>query len=141
VPAPISPLIAVTAGEPAGIGPDICLALARGTPPTRIVIIADRNVLEERARMLHLEIDFIDFARGGEAATGRGRLVVRHVPAVASVSAGVLDAANSRYVLKTLETALEFIADDELVEITPASIRLRKRLLKEHERKKASRSR
>jgi len=39
----------------------------------------------------------------------------------------------------TLEAALEFIADDELVEITPAAIRLRKRLLKQHERKKASR--
>ena len=39
----------------------------------------------------------------------------------------------------TLESAVEFIADDELVEITPKSIRLRKRHLKEHERKKASR--
>ena len=38
-----------------------------------------------------------------------------------------------------LEAALEFIADDELVEITPDAIRLRKRLLKLHERKKASR--
>ncbi|MCI0435799.1 MAG: translational GTPase TypA [Gemmatimonadetes bacterium] len=41
--------------------------------------------------------------------------------------------------LITLESALEFIADDELVEITPAAIRLRKRHLKTHERKKASR--
>ena len=39
----------------------------------------------------------------------------------------------------TLEYAVEFIADDELVEITPKSIRIRKRYLKEHERKKASR--
>jgi GTP-binding protein len=39
----------------------------------------------------------------------------------------------------TLEYAVEFIADDELVEVTPKSIRLRKRFLKEHERKKASR--
>ncbi|MFZ5540605.1 MAG: EF-Tu/IF-2/RF-3 family GTPase, partial [Pseudomonadota bacterium] len=39
----------------------------------------------------------------------------------------------------TLEYAVEFIADDELVEITPASIRLRKRFLKEHERKRAER--
>ena len=39
----------------------------------------------------------------------------------------------------TLEYAVEFIADDELVEITPKSIRIRKRHLKEHERKKASR--
>jgi GTP-binding protein len=40
----------------------------------------------------------------------------------------------------TLESALEFIGDDELVEVTPASIRLRKRFLKLHERKKASRA-
>jgi GTP-binding protein len=43
-------------------------------------------------------------------------------------------------ILMTLESAVEFIADDELVEITPKSIRLRKRYLKEHERKKANRS-
>ena len=42
-------------------------------------------------------------------------------------------------IILTLETAVEFIADDELVEITPKSIRLRKRHLKEHERKRASR--
>jgi GTP-binding protein len=40
----------------------------------------------------------------------------------------------------TLEQALEFISDDELVEVTPKSIRLRKKLLVEHERKKASRN-
>jgi GTP-binding protein len=39
----------------------------------------------------------------------------------------------------TLESAVEFIADDELVEITPKSIRLRKRLLKAHDRKRAGR--
>jgi GTP-binding protein len=40
----------------------------------------------------------------------------------------------------TLESAIEFIADDELVEITPKAIRIRKRLLLEHERKRASRA-
>ena len=39
----------------------------------------------------------------------------------------------------TLEQALEFIDDDELVEVTPKAIRIRKKLLKEHERKRASR--
>ena len=39
----------------------------------------------------------------------------------------------------TLEYGVEFIEDDELVEITPKSVRLRKRYLKEHERKRASR--
>jgi GTP-binding protein len=42
--------------------------------------------------------------------------------------------------LLTLENALEFIGDDELVEVTPQAIRLRKRFLKQHERKKASRA-
>ena len=40
----------------------------------------------------------------------------------------------------TLETAIEFINDDELVEVTPAAIRVRKKLLREHERKRASRA-
>jgi len=40
----------------------------------------------------------------------------------------------------TLEQAMEFIEDDELVEITPASIRLRKRSLKEHDRKRSGRA-
>ena len=40
----------------------------------------------------------------------------------------------------TLEQALEFIEDDELVEITPSAIRLRKKFLKEHERKRSSRA-
>ncbi len=38
----------------------------------------------------------------------------------------------------TLETAIEFIADDELVEVTPASLRLRKRILKESDRRRSS---
>ena len=43
-------------------------------------------------------------------------------------------------IILTLEYAVEFIADDELVEITPKTIRIRKRYLKEHDRKKASRT-
>lgn len=42
-------------------------------------------------------------------------------------------------IVMTLEQALDFIDDDELVEVTPHHIRLRKKLLVEHERKKASR--
>ena len=40
----------------------------------------------------------------------------------------------------SLEQALEFINDDELVELTPAAIRVRKKFLKEHERKRADRA-
>jgi GTP-binding protein len=44
------------------------------------------------------------------------------------------------YIKMSLEQALEFIDDDELVEVTPTSIRIRKKFLKEHERKRTSKS-
>ena len=52
---------------------------------------------------------------------------------------GVISTSSSPPIILTLEYAVEFIADDELVEITPKSIRIRKRHLKEHDRKRASR--
>jgi predicted membrane GTPase involved in stress response len=63
----------------------------------------------------------VDQARGG-AAAGKDDAILLTPP-----------------IALTLEYAVEFIADDELVEITPKSIRIRKRFLKEHERKRASR--
>src|SRR5436309_14066981 len=48
------PVIAVTSGEPAGIGPDVCLALARRRFTARIVVLGDREMLESRARELGL---------------------------------------------------------------------------------------
>ena len=61
--------------------------------------------------------------------------------AMAGASASGTDEALtlSSPVRHSLEQALEFIEDDELVEVTPNSIRLRKKLLKEYERKRASR--
>src|SRR5258708_39083139 len=48
------PVIAVTSGEPAGIGPDVCLGLARKRFAARIVVLGDREMLEGRARQLGL---------------------------------------------------------------------------------------
>src|SRR5947207_15807059 len=48
------PVIAVTSGEPAGIGPDVCLALARKRFAARIVVVGDREMLECRSRQLAL---------------------------------------------------------------------------------------
>ena len=67
------------------------------------------------------------------------------LPMNASQLTNIRAAGSDEYVLLTtpveltLESALEFINDDELVEVTPASIRIRKKLLREHERKRASR--
>ena len=50
----LNPVIAVTAGEPAGIGPDLCVMLAQRPQSARLVVIADRQLLAQRAQSLGL---------------------------------------------------------------------------------------
>jgi 4-hydroxythreonine-4-phosphate dehydrogenase len=102
-----APLVAVTAGEPAGIGPDLCVMLADKELPSRVVIIADRNLLENRARQLGIRLELVDFEDATFQTQQRGQLAVHHVSLAAPVQAGVLSAANSRYVLRTLEVAAD----------------------------------
>lgn len=101
------PLVAVTAGEPAGIGPDLCAAISRLALPARIVFVADASLLEQRARQLGLPIDVPRF--GGRDAAGA--FSVCHVPLLRPAVAGTLDPANSPYVLRTLETAADGCRD------------------------------
>jgi 4-hydroxythreonine-4-phosphate dehydrogenase len=95
-----SPLI-LTAGEPAGIGPDLCVLLAQTPPAGRIVILADRDVLAARAGRLGLPFAVPDHVPGGEAP-----ISVLHLPVAAPVEPGVLNAANGQYVLDTLRRAV-----------------------------------
>ncbi len=105
------PLIALTAGEPAGIGPDLCIALARRRLPARIVVVADRTLLNSRARQLGVRLSIEEFLDHGVARSRPGRLLVRHVPLAASAVAGRLDPANAAYVLRTLEVAADGCRD------------------------------
>ncbi|MDP1734296.1 MAG: 4-hydroxythreonine-4-phosphate dehydrogenase PdxA [Sulfuritalea sp.] len=86
------PAIAVTSGEPAGIGPDICLRLAERSWPVRLVVLGDRELFAERAQQLGLDAKAIE---------------IRHVPLQNSARAGRLDAANAPYVLDMLDVALD----------------------------------
>ena len=45
-------ILAITSGEPAGIGPDLCAALPRREWPARLVVLGDRRLLAERARLI-----------------------------------------------------------------------------------------
>jgi 4-hydroxythreonine-4-phosphate dehydrogenase len=99
------PLIAVTAGEPAGIGPDLCVMLARMSLPGRVVIIADRELLAERAAQLGVEFAATEFDE--HALSHPQPLSVYHVPLATPVKAGELDRANSGYVLQTLRIAAD----------------------------------
>jgi 4-hydroxythreonine-4-phosphate dehydrogenase len=110
VPSRQPPLIAVTAGEPAGIGPDLCVRLAGRRLPGRLVIIADRRLLEERARRLRVRFAAPDFVPGQRAPSGAA-LRVLHTPLARPAAPGRLDPANSRYVLRTLEIAADGCRD------------------------------
>ncbi|HSS46549.1 MAG TPA: 4-hydroxythreonine-4-phosphate dehydrogenase PdxA [Burkholderiales bacterium] len=100
------PTLAVTAGEPAGIGPDLCVLLARHEFPARIVVIADKTLLAERAVMLKKKIKLVDFTPGRVRALAPGSLLVLQEPLAKSVVPGKPDPANSGYVLRTLQQAV-----------------------------------
>lgn len=100
------PNIAITAGEPAGIGPDLCVMLAYQALNVPVTIIADANMLEARATQLNLNIQIIPYAENSpQPHLGDGKLTVLHQATKCPVVAGSLDARNSTYVLTTLKTA------------------------------------
>lgn len=101
---PLPPVIALTAGEPAGIGPDLCVALAARELPCRLVVLGDAEVLRTRARMLGVKLEITG---GADIPVHRaGRLHVRHLPVAAPVVPGVPDPTNSAHVLALLDAAL-----------------------------------
>jgi len=106
-------LIALTAGEPAGIGPDLCVALSRRRVAARVVIVADRGLLEARARALRLKLNLEDFPGRRRVARRTRGMMVRHVPLAAPAVAGRLDPANAAYVLRTLEVAADGCREGE----------------------------
>ncbi|MEN6584794.1 MAG: 4-hydroxythreonine-4-phosphate dehydrogenase PdxA [Sulfuricella sp.] len=101
------PIIALTAGEPAGIGPDLCVLLAQQAYPARVIVLADKTLLAARAKALKLPLAIMDYAPLADQPAPPGALEVMHVPLAAPVQPGKLDAANSRYVLDTLRSAVE----------------------------------
>jgi 4-hydroxythreonine-4-phosphate dehydrogenase len=100
------PRLALTAGEPAGIGPDLCVQIAQLDLPCALVAIADRRLLQERARLLGLPLKIRDYSGEAEAEPERGMLSVLHIPLAQAATPGKLNAANASYVLETLDRAV-----------------------------------
>ena len=104
------PRIALTSGEPAGIGPELCLALAAQELPCELVCFGDRALLEERAQLLHSSVSLRTWQPlPGAARTVHvpGELAVAHLPLAAASVPGRADPANARYVLALLDRAVE----------------------------------
>ena len=83
--------IAITPGEPAGIGPDILIKLVQHSFSIPLCVIADRNLLATRASMLGLTLS--------------SNLMIKHVPLKTACLAGKLNPVNAEYVLETLKIA------------------------------------
>lgn len=100
--------IAITPGEPAGIGPDIVLAAAQTAWDAELVAIADPDLLQQRATQLGLQIQLEPLSTDTPPSPHQpGRLKVLPVPLATECQAGILDAANGPYVLATLQAAVD----------------------------------
>ncbi len=97
--------IALTPGEPAGIGPDICVQIAQSPPPDiELVAYADPVLLRERASLLGLPLRLAE-ADNIPRQCEPGELRVVSSPLAAATEAGKLEVANAGYVLASLEAA------------------------------------
>lgn len=114
------PIIAVTSGEPAGIGPDVCLRLA-GYQGVRLVVLGDRSLLEARARQLGLDISFRDYSPKFRVDRSTS-IEVLHLPLAAPAVSGQLDPANGAYVLSLLDRALAGCQSGEFAAMVTAPV-------------------
>ena len=102
------PRLALTAGEPAGIGPDLLAMLARHAGPAQRVAIGDAGVLERRARDLRIDLTLREHDPDApRKPTPAGTLELLEVPVEATVTPGALEPANAGHVLNLLATAAD----------------------------------
>ena len=98
----------LTTGEPAGIGPDLALAVALRDWPCEIVFAGDPALIAARAQLLQLEIRPFEWQPGAAAVAHRaGTMPTLAVRLATQVEAGRLDVANARYVLEMLDAAID----------------------------------
>jgi 4-hydroxythreonine-4-phosphate dehydrogenase len=109
---PIVPRLALTLGEPAGIGPDICLLLAQKKLPAQIIVVGSADLLRERANRvglpLQLEVFDPDAVR---VPNGEGLLSIVDLPLAGTCIPGICDQINSPYVIATLKKAFALCAE------------------------------
>jgi 4-hydroxythreonine-4-phosphate dehydrogenase len=110
--------IAITSGEPAGIGPDICLALGESSLAGRVVVLGDRGMLEARARQLGVGVKLRE--PGSPAAPGS--IACLHLPLARACRAGALDPNNAPYVISLIDRAIAGCRSGEFAAIVTAPV-------------------
>ena len=102
--------IAITPGEPAGIGPELAVMLAQRPRDARLVAVCDPSLLEARAAALALPLELLP-DDGGATPDAPGTLRVCKIDLAAPSRPGRLDARNVPYVLATLDAAIDGCVD------------------------------
>ncbi|MCU4581589.1 4-hydroxythreonine-4-phosphate dehydrogenase PdxA [Acinetobacter gyllenbergii] len=111
----------VTSGEPAGIGPDICLSLAARIDERPVVVLADMQMLQQRANLLGIDVELIAY-QGQTESSLQGQLFVEHVPLSNTVFLGQLDSANAAYVLEQLRRSADYAMSGQSVGVATAPV-------------------
>lgn len=120
---PNNTCIAITPGEPAGIGPELTLKLAKHNLDYQIVAIASQDLLTQQAKQLSLEVKIKSFDKTSFQNPHRaGELSVIDVPMPAQVEFGKLNSENSPYVIQTLCKAVELLENNTVQALTTAPV-------------------
>ena len=100
--------IAITPGEPAGIGPDLTIAIAQQDWSVELVVVASKKLMQERAEKLGLPLTFIDYDSEANAKPQKaGTITILSVDMAETCIPGELNAENGGYVIETLRIASE----------------------------------
>ena len=98
--------IAITPGEPAGVGPELTIQIAKNEWDAQLIVIADKDLLQHRAELLGLPLTLHDFDATAPATKHQpGELFVLHEPLAQQAEIGQLNEANGHYVVNTLTLA------------------------------------
>jgi 4-hydroxythreonine-4-phosphate dehydrogenase len=115
----MKPLL-VSSGEPAGIGPDLCLSLAGYESP--LVVLADKEVLTERAKALNKQITLVDYQPGLSPSTAPNHLTVYSIPTATKVISGQLNPNNASAVISMLTLAADLCLKGEFSALITAPV-------------------
>lgn len=97
----------ITPGEPAGIGPDLVVTLAQKSWTSQLLVVADPDLLMQRAAQLNLPLTLQEFNPENSAPQKPGHLTILPEKLNTPCTAGKLEVNNAEYVLRTLRTATD----------------------------------
>jgi 4-hydroxythreonine-4-phosphate dehydrogenase len=114
--------IALTCGESAGIGPDLCVAAVQSARDYPLVCLADRTMLRERAKLLGRPCEIQEYAPDIEATRAAGKICVLHQPLAATAVPGELDLRNAPATLRLIDRAVVGCQNREFAAMVTAPV-------------------